>query len=212
MKRRDFSLSLAATLLPLAGTQAQAAQPVAGEDYHKLAQPAPVEAPAGKIEVVEFFWYNCPHCNSFEPEFNAWIRRAPQDVVVRRVPVAFRSNFVGQQRLYYALEAMGLVDKLHAKVFHTIHVERTALERPEVIGDWIAKQGVDKAQFMALFNSFTAASKCTRATQLTNDYQVEGVPALGVAGRFYTDGSMAKSMGRALQVVDYLVGEVRKGR
>lgn len=128
------------------------------------------------------------------------------------MPVAFNSSFQPQQRLYYALEAMGLVDKLHAKVFYAIHVERKRLEKPEIIADWIATQGVDKAKFMENFNSFTTVSKVSRASQLTAAYNVEGVPAMGVAGRFYTDGTMARGMEHVLQVVDYLVSEIRKGR
>lgn len=209
MKRREFTLALAgATALPALAQQRF--EP--GKDYLPLDKPAPVEASAGKIEVVEFFWYNCPHCNAFEPALEAWIKRAPKDVVVKRVPVAFSSAFQGQQRLFYTLEAMGLVDKLHGKVFQAIHVERKRLEAPEVIADWAAAQGVDKAKFLEQFNSFSVASKVTRAGQLTAAYKVEGVPALGVAGRFYTDATLTRNMDRSLQVVDYLVGEVRKGR
>ncbi|MCZ8253009.1 MAG: thiol:disulfide interchange protein DsbA/DsbL [Hylemonella sp.] len=209
MKRREFTLALAgATALPVLAQQ----RFEAGKDYLPLDKPAPIETPAGKIEVVEFFWYNCPHCNAFEPALEAWIKRAPKDVVVKRVPVAFSSTFQGQQRLYYTLEAMGLVDRLHGKVFQAIHVERKRLESPEVIAEWAAAQGVDKTKFLEQFNSFSVASKATRASQLTAAYKVEGVPALGVAGRFYTDATLTRNMDRSLQVVEYLVGEVRKGR
>ncbi len=213
MKRRDFSRACGAALAGATVLPALAqVRFEASKDYLPLDKPAPVEAPSGKIEVVEFFWYNCPHCNAFEPALEAWVKRLPKDVVIRRVPVAFNSAYQGQQRLYYTLEAMGLVDKLHAKVFAAIHVERKRLEQPDVIADWIATQGVDRAKFMEQFNSFTVASKTTRAGQLTAAYKVEGVPALGVAGRFYTDGTLTRNMERSLQVVDYLVGEVRKGR
>ncbi len=218
MKRRDFSLACGALLAGQAWAQTttpsqiQGRPPVSGRDYQTLGKPAPVDTPTGKIELIEFFWYNCPHCNSFEPMFEAWSKRVSRDVVVRRVPVAFRSDFAAQQRLYYTLEAMGLVEKLHAKVFYAIHVERKRLDQPAAIADWIAAQGVDKAKFTEQFNSFSVASKANRATQLMNAYQVEGVPALGIAGRFYTDGSMAGSMERALQVAEHLMGEVRKGR
>jgi thiol:disulfide interchange protein DsbA len=213
MKRRDFSLALGAA----AGAtwvqtpaMAQAKPPVAGTDYLVLEKPAPVEAPAGKIEVIEFFWYSCPHCNVFEPALATWIKKAPKDVAVRRVPVAFRDDFVPQQRLYYALEAMGLVDKLHGRVFTAIHAEKLSLNTPESIAAWVAKQGVDKAKFMEQFNSFAVANKATKGTQLQNAYKVEGVPAIGVAGRFYTDGTFAKSMDRALVIAEFLAAEIRK--
>ena len=216
MKRRDFSLVCGAAVAGVSGHSglalAQARPPVAGDDYLVLEKRAAVEAPAGKIEVVEFFWYSCPHCNAFEPTLEAWIKRAPKDVSVRRVPVAFRDDFVPQQRLFYALEALGLLDKLHAKVFVAIHGEKLKLDRIETITDWVVKQGVDKTKFIAQYNSFSVATKSTKARQLQDAYKVEGVPALGVAGRFYVDGTLAKSMDRALQVVDFLAGTLRKSR
>lgn len=215
MQRREFTQSVAATLLASSGlgnlAHAQGG-PVAGTDYYKLDKPAQVDTPTGKIELIEFFWYSCPHCNAFEPTFEAWTKRAPKDVVIRRMPVAFRPDFEPQQRLYFALDAMGLIEKLHAKVFYAVHVERNRLATPEAIFEWVAKQGVDKAKFADQFNSFTAAGKVKRAVQLQEAYKVEGVPSLGIAGRFYTDGSVAKSMERALGVAEFLMEEVRRGR
>ncbi len=212
MKRREFSRVAAATALAVStgvSAQAQMAKPQAGKDYQVVDPRAPVEAAAGKIEVVEFFWYSCPHCNAIEPTMPGWIRSLPKDVVFRRVPVAFNDSFAPQQRLYFVLEAMGLVEKLHAKVFTAIHVEKQNLAKGEAIFDWVAKQGVDRAKFEVQYNSFSIATKSTRATQLQNAYKVEGVPALGVAGRFYTDGSMAGTMERALQVAESLISVAR---
>jgi thiol:disulfide interchange protein DsbA len=217
MKRREFSqaaagLAMASTamLSPLA--HAQAKKPTAGAEYQVLGTRATVEAPAGKTEVVEFFWYNCPHCNAFEPTLSTWVKKLPKDVAFRRVPIAFQESFVPQQRLYYTLEAMGLVEQLHGKVFAAIHAEKLNLAKAEGITEWVGKQGVDVAKFVEQYNSFTVVTKVNRASQLQNAYKIEGVPALGIAGRFYTDGGMAGNMERALQVVDYLVGEVRSGR
>ncbi len=216
MKRRDFSLAcgaaMAGTALIPAVAVAQGKVPKAGTDYQVIGKNAPVEAPAGKIEVVEFFWYNCPHCNSFEPTLAAWVKRAPPDLAVHRTPVAFREDFSPQQRLYYALEAMGLVEKLHAKVYAAVHVEKQNLSKTEGIVEWIAKQGVDKAKFLEQYNSFSVATKVKRATQLQNAYKIEGVPSLGVGGRFLTDGPMAGTMERALEVVEFLAGIIRSGK
>lgn len=216
MKRRDFSLTLGAAVagavLLEPSAMAQAKSPEAGTDYQVVEKRAAVEAPADKIEVVEFFWYNCPHCSQFEPAFDAWRKRVPKDLAVRRVPIAFNDSFAPQQRLYYALEAMGLVDQLHAKVFAAIHVEKRDLSKGDSIADWIAKQGVDKSKFLVQYNSFMVNTKVTRATQLQNAYRIEGVPALGVAGRFWTDGSMAKGLDRALQVVEFLAANIRAGK
>ncbi len=219
MKRREFSQAAAGAALasstffsPLAQAQAQAAKFSAGKDYQILDTRAPVEAPAGKIEVVEFFWYSCPHCNAFEPTLASWVKALPKDVAFRRSHVAFQDSFVPQQRLALALEALGLVEKLHAKVFYAIHVEKNSLATGEAIAEWVSRNGVDKAKFLEQYNSFTVQTKATRATQLQNAYKVEGVPALGIAGRFYTDGSMAGSMERALQVTESLIAEVRAKR
>ena len=216
MKRRDFSNGFGATLavpmLGLSTAQAQAKKPEAGTDFLVLDKRAAVEAPAGKLEVVEFFWYSCSHCNAFEPALDAWIKRAPKDVVVKRAPVAFRDDFAPQQRLFYALDAMGLVEKLHHKVFAAIHVEKQTLNKPDLIVDWVAKQGVDKPKFLEQFNSFSVSTKASRAAQLQNTYKVEGVPALGVAGRYYIDGTLAKTMERGLQIAEYLLSEIRAGR
>jgi thiol:disulfide interchange protein DsbA len=215
MNRREL-VSGAFSLLALQGLAgpawAQGQAPRAGADYLRLDTPAPVEAPAAQVEVVEFFWYNCPHCNAFEPTLAAWVAKLPNHVAFRRVPVAFRADFEPQQRLYYALEAMGLVERLHSKVFAAIHGERLNLNTAPAIIDWVVRQGVDRTQFAQQFDSFSATTKANRAKQLQNMYRVAGVPAMGVAGRFYTDGEQARTMGRVLEVVDYLVAEVRAGR
>jgi thiol:disulfide interchange protein DsbA len=219
MKRRNFSLAAVTTALSLSGMRADAAQtqpqpkkPEAGTDYQVLRTRAPVEAAPGKIEVVEFFWYGCPHCNAFEPMLASWVRKLPKDIVFRRSHVSFRDDYGPQQRLYFALESLGLVDQLHARVFNAIHVQKIDLSRAEAIIAWVVKQGIDQAKFLAQYNSFAMATRAKRATQLQDSYKVEGVPALGVAGRYYTDGSMTGSMERALQVVEFLLAEVRSGR
>lgn len=214
MKRREFSLSAAATLAVsgLALPAHAQKKPEEGTEYLALDKAVPVEAPKGKVEVIEFFWYNCPHCNAFEPKLESWIKKLPSDVVMKRVPVAFRDDFVPQQRLFYTLEAMGKLDELHGKVFNAIHAERIPVNREDNITAWIDKQGLDKAKFVQLYNSFSVSTKARKATQLQDAFKVQGVPALGIAGRYYTDGSLAGNMDRALQVTDYLIAEARKGR
>lgn len=215
MKRREFSLAASAAAagaltLGASSSWAQGAAPKEGKDYIKLGKPASVSAPAGKVEVVEFFWYSCPHCNAFESQFEAWAKSQPADVVVRRVPVAFNASFVPQQKLYYALEGMNLLPQLHAKVFRTIHVDRNLLKTDDAIFDWVGKQGVDLAKFKEVYNSFTVANQARKAAQLQNEYDVEGVPAMGVAGRYYTDGTKAGNMENVLRVVNALVASSRK--
>lgn len=216
MQRRDFSRSLlaaGATALTAGAAftslnaQAQAAGLKEGTDFIRLGKPAPVETPAGQIEVVEFFAYSCIHCYNFEPQLADWIKKKPAGVVVRRTPVAFSEAFVPMQKLYYTLEAMGQVEALHEKVFRAFHVDKVKLQDPAVINDWVAKQGVDMKKFNEQFASFSIAGKAKKATLLQDAYQVEGTPALGVAGRFYIPGQGP----RTLQIAETLIAQIRKG-
>lgn len=216
MQRREFSqAALAAAsattlaVLPL-NVQAQGKPPAEGKDYLLLSKPAPTEAPAGQIEVVEFFWYSCPHCNEFEPQLEAWAAKVPKDVSLRRVPVSFRPDFEPQQRLYYVLEAMDKLAALHKKVFYAIHVEKQTLNTADLVSAWAQKQGIDKTKFTELYNSFPVNMKTRKATQLQEAFMVDGVPALGVDGRYYTSGSLAGTMVRALTVTDHVLTLVRK--
>lgn len=197
----------------LAHTSAMSQQSFrSGKDYITLDRPVSSEAGSGKIEVLEFFWYSCPHCNQFEPAFKQWAQKAANDVAVRRVPVAFRADFVPQQHLYFTLEAMGLVEKMHARVFVAIHGEKQMLNSEASVLAWAEKQGIDKVKFAQTYKSFGVVTKAKRAVQLQNDFKIEGVPSLGVAGRYYIDGTLAGSMTRALQVADALIAQTRQGR
>lgn len=215
LNRRDFSVS--AALLGATGVMgtvpawAQDNQLREGTDYIRLAKPVNLNTPAGKVEVLEFFWYSCPHCNTFEPMFEAWIKAQPDHVVVRRVPIAFQqnNNFVPQQKLYYTLESLNLVDKLHVPVFNAIHRERRRLTSDEAVFTWAEGQDVDLEEFKKTYNSFSVSNSVRRATQLQDEFRVEGVPSLGVAGKYYTDGTMARNLANALQVVERLVERER---
>lgn len=178
-----------------------------GSDYRRLARPAPVDAPAGKIEVVEFFAYTCIHCHNFVPVFKEWVKTLGPDVVVRRNPVGFNAAFEPLQRLYYTLEAMGKLDSHHERVFKAIHEDKQRLHNPDAIAQWAERNGLDKAQFTQTYNSFAVVGKVRRATQMQDAYEVEGTPALGIAGRFYIPGQAA----RTVQVANALIAEARKG-
>ena len=216
MNRREFSLTTLGTLglsVGLPGLALAQDAPVEGKQYVRLPQAAPVSAPAGKVEVVEFFWYGCGHCNDFEPTLAAWAAKLPADVVFRRVPVAFRENpFGNHQRLFYALEAMGLVSSLHAKVFRAIHAEGQTLDKPETIAAFMTRQGVDAAKFMAMFNSFAVQTKCKQARTLADAYKIDGVPTLGIAGRYFTSVSLNGNPERTLATTNFLIDQARKGR
>ena len=220
MQRREFSLSAATVAAATWGSSlslstpalAQVKAPQEGTDYLLLEKPAATEAPAGKIEVVEFFWYSCPHCNRFEPQLEEWLKKLPKDVSFRRAPVAFKPDFEPQQRLYFVLESMGKLQELHKKVFYAIHVEKQTLNTAEQVAEWAEKQGLNKAKFVEAYNSFPVVTRVRKATQLQEAYKVDGVPALGIAGRYYTSGALAQTMERALVVTDYVLETIRKTR
>lgn len=197
---------------PLTHAQGPSTAITEGIDYLSLDKRVPTESAKGKIEVIEFFWYSCPHCNAFEPRFENWLKNVPKDVEVKRVPVKFRDDFEPQQRMYYVLEALGKIESHHGLVFRAIHTERQNLSGAEALATWAEKNGIPKAKFMELYNSFAVVTKAKRAAQLQDAFKVQGVPALGINGRFYTDGSLAGSMEKALQVTEFLLGEIRKGR
>jgi thiol:disulfide interchange protein DsbA len=211
MNRRDFAIKLplaGATALAAASVQAQG-EPVEGKDYIRLAQPIPMPAGA-KVDVIEFFGYWCPHCNAFEPALEAWAKKAPVNVAFRRMPVAFSAAHEPYQRIYFALEAMGLLDTMHRKVFAAVHVQHARLDKEGDILDFMAANGVDRAKFADNFKSFSVQSKLRQAKQLSEAYRIDGVPTLGVHGRYFTSPSVAGSHDRALQVLDKLIARVSK--
>jgi thiol:disulfide interchange protein DsbA len=191
---------------------AVSAQPFgSGEGFeYKPVQPvAPVDAPPGKIEVVEFFWYGCPHCAALEALLPAWLGRLPADVVFRKVHVPWQIR--AHQQLYFTLEAMAKAEALNGAVFKALHVDRIKLDQPEAIADWVVKQGLDRKAFLETYRSFGVRSKMLRATQLAAAYRIEGVPAFGVGGRWLTAPSMVGSNPEALKVVELLIERTRKG-
>jgi thiol:disulfide interchange protein DsbA len=222
--RRSF---LRTTLLGLAlGTgllsasaQASPTAPVNGTEFRTLEKAQSTES-GKKIEVTEFFWYSCPHCNAFEPALEAWVKKQGDTISFRRVPVAFRDSFQPQQRLYYALEAMGHADDMQKKVFSAIHAERKNLDTEATIADFVATQGIDRKKFLDVYNSFGIQTKLKRAAQLQEAYHIDGVPLVAIDGRFVTSPSIVgASLGSqpemvlqasTLQVMDYLVAKAAK--
>jgi thiol:disulfide interchange protein DsbA len=212
LQRREFSAALlGAGALSLGLPSAAQGGIVEGTHYVRLSQPVAVTAPAGQVEVIEFFWYGCPHCNAFEPLLEAWVKKLPEFVAFRRVPVQFREEpFGSHQRIYYALEAMGQLEAMHRKVFYAIHNDRQRLDKPADIQAFMTKNGVDGAKVVELMGSFAVQTKARQAKQLAESYKIDGVPALGVQGRFYTTGSLAGGQDKMLVVADFLIQASRK--
>ena len=218
MQRRQFTLAAGASTLGLGlgayslsatPSLAQTPKAQAGVDYLALDKTVPYEPAEGKVEVIEFFGYWCPHCNSFEPELEAWLKKLPANINFKRIPVAFNAGAVPLQKMYYALEALGRVNDMQRKVFTAMHAERINLMSQDAIVAWVTKQGIDQKKFVDAYNSFAVNTKVTKAKQITDAFKIDGVPSFGVAGRFYTDGTLAKGMTRALQVVEQLARETK---
>ena len=212
MKRRDFALALGTASLPALWTgAAQAQQPAEGKEFTRLQPPAPVSTPAGKVEAMEFFGYWCPHCFAFEPSLDAWVRKLPADVVFRRVPVSFGPPHEPYQKLYYALEALGQLETMHRKVFNAIHLQKLRLEKDDDLKTLAKESNLDFAKLKDTMGSFSVATKCSQAKQLASTYKLEGVPTLAVQGRYITSVGQAGSHERALQVMEALIQQARKG-
>lgn len=189
----------------------QSAKIEEGFDYRILPAPQPVES-KGKVEVIEFFWYGCPHCYDFEPELSAWVKRQPKDVSFRRVPVAFRDDFMPHSQLFYALEAMGKGDAMNEKVMYAMHKENKRLMTENEIADWVASQGIDRNSFLATYRSFAVVSKARAARQMADAYRIDGVPTIVMQGRYVTSPSIAGTKAKAIAVMDYLEQKIRKDK
>ena len=195
------------------------ANPQNGVDYRTLEQKQQTDS-GKKVEVTEFFWYSCPHCFALDPDLEAWVKKQGDNINFRRVPVAFRESFVPQQKMFYALEALGKGEELHRKIFNTIHAQRQPVDTDAQILDFVVKNGIDKQKFLDTYNSFAVQTKARRAAQLQQAYQVDGVPMLAVDGRYVTSPSIvSNSLGNVseqalhtgtLQVMDWLVAKVQK--
>lgn len=197
-----------ALLVGICAASAHAAV-VAGRDYVPVS-PAQQTDAKGKVEVIEFFSYACPHCHAFEPTLEPWIKKLPKDVEFKRIPVIFRDTWGPLAKLYFALEAIGELERLHAAAFDAMHLDNINLSDPSIQADWVAKKGVDRKKFVDAYNSFSVQSKVNRAQQIAQGYKVSGVPAIAVAGRFMTSQSMAGGSEGTLRVVEELVEQVRR--
>lgn len=200
---------LAAVLVMLGAGLASAAGAAdlkEGQDFRVIRPP--LMADRERIEVVEFFWYGCPHCFDFEPVLADWVKKLPADVVVRRSPAIFPNNrWTPGARIYYTLEAMNLLDKFHSEVFNAIHKERLRLEDEKVLFEWVAKKGIDTRQFTEAWSSFGVQSQLQQARRTTLAAGVTGVPSVMVHGRYLalTPGNY----GEMLANIEHLIAQVR---
>ena len=214
MFARTLALCAAAALSVSLLFQSAVAAPVAafeGHDYATVASPQPV-ATGKKIEVLEFFWYRCPHCFQLEPSLHKWMKTLPKDAQIRRVPAVFRDDWMPAAKLYYSLEQMGQLDRLNSKVFDAYNLDRINLDDPAVLGPWLAKQGVDRTRFEAIYSSFSTQSKAMQGSRLATTYAITGVPTFIVDGKYMTAQSMTQTEPRLYEVLDQLIVKARAER
>ncbi len=201
---------LVAGLVVLFAAGLAQAQPTAGVEYRQLSTPQPTDTD-GKIEVIEFFWYGCPHCYNFEPVLEPWVKKLPKDTQFRRIPAIFSDEWAKGARAYYALEAIGEIPRLHKPLFDAVHQNtRLNVANEAALTEWLGKNGVDTKKFAAAYRSFSVEGKVKRAAQLTQAYKIEGVPSMAVNGQYVVNTDNIKSFEQLLSVADYLVDQSRK--
>jgi protein dithiol oxidoreductase (disulfide-forming) len=196
------------TGLFIAATAAAQGKP----DFTELNPPQPTVGEGNKIEVVEFFWYGCPHCYSIEPLVEQWKKTLPADVVFRPVPAVFNAQWAHDAQIFYTFEALGVLDKVHRPFFDAIHLNHLRTDNPAALNEWLKSQGIDPKKFEDTMKSFSVQAKTRRAAQLTVSYKIDGTPAFAVAGRYTVSAEQGQTREGMLRTVNYLVDMVRKAK
>ncbi len=178
-----------------------------GEGWDPIDPPIATSVPDGKVEVVEFFWYGCPHCFTLEPQLDAWLEKKPENVVFKRVPSPLNPSWTVHSQFFYAAEALGAADKLHKPLFEAIHVQKRKLFDKQSLIDFAVEQGVDRQKFSDAWNSFGVYVKVQQARKLAQRYGITGVPAVGINGKYKTSGSLAGTYSKMLEIVDELIAK-----
>jgi len=179
----------------------------AGIDYSVLPREVATRSAPGKVEVVEMFWYGCPHCFHFEPHIQKWLANKPKDAEFIRIPAALNSNWVAHARAYYAAETMGVLDKLHEPLFHALNEQRRKLYSEDALVRFAASQGINEDEFRKAMNSFYVNSKLRQSVDLGQKYMLDGVPMVIVNGKYKVSGQMAGSYERMIEIINYLVAQ-----
>jgi thiol:disulfide interchange protein DsbA len=194
------------------GARPSGAQQRARPSYeYRLIDPQPV-AVLDRIEVVEFFWYGCPYCYQLQAPMESWLRRKPEDVTLRRIPAIFRESWVPHARLYYTLDALGEVPRLHQTVYRAVHEERIALNSADGTGEWAAQNGIEASRWLAAYNSPEVDRKVEDSRRFTRTYQIQGTPSLIVDGRFLTSSGMSETVAGVIPILDDLIQLAREQR
>ncbi|MES9994251.1 MAG: thiol:disulfide interchange protein DsbA/DsbL [Candidatus Thiodiazotropha sp.] len=176
-----------------------------GEGWDPIDPPVATTAADGKVEVIEFFWYGCPHCYQMEPQLETWLENKPENVSFLRVPAPLNNKWTIHAQFYYAAEILGLTDKLHIPLFEALHDKKRRLYDKESLIEFAVEQGVERQKFVDALNSFGVYVKVQNARKLGQRYQLDGVPAIGINGKYKTSGSLAGNYSRMFEIVSHLV-------
>ena len=204
-------------LLAFAVSTTASAQITPGKDYRTINPPQPTES-GKRVEVLEFFWYGCPHCNALQAPLRTWLKQKPADVDFRRVPAVLDESWLPLTFTYHALDALGAVDKLHYDVFVAIHEQKVRLSDQAVLFDWVAKHGIDRQKFADAYNSFGVKNRAKRSIEMTRNHDISGTPAITVNGKYLTAPSFvlkpdqSVDYPRYFQVLDQVIAMARKER
>lgn len=182
---------------------AQAEEYKEGVQYQRITQQATDSG--NKVEVLEFFWYGCPHCNAFDPILEKWIENKPSNTEFKRVPAVFRPEWKVHARTYYALQVMGAGEKYHGKIFKEMHKNKKRLDTLDAMTDFLVKQGVNKDEYTSAYNSFSVDNMVRKAIKQLQGYKISGVPAMAVAGKYVVSGKSAGSYENMIRIVNYLI-------
>ncbi len=177
----------------------------AGIEYKRLKTPVSTQVGPGKIEVVELFWYGCPHCFRLEPDLKKWLKSKPKNVKFIRIPAIFNKTWELHAKAYYTAEFLGVLDKIHKPFFDAIHLKKQRLNTAAAVKKFFLQHGVSEKDFDGVFNSFGVDTKVRRAKELSRQYGISGVPALVVNGKYLTDGPMAGGRKGMIEVLNYLI-------
>jgi thiol:disulfide interchange protein DsbA len=219
---RSLRFALLAASLAVGTAFASPADPKSGVEYITLAQPQSVQAVGKKVEVIEFFMYHCPHCNALEPQFEQWVKKQGDNIVLRRIHIPSQGASDPEAHLYLTLEALGKVEQMHAKVFKAMHVDRVRLTKDDTIIDWVSKNGIDRATFLNAWNSFGVMTKLRQLNKIVESYKVDGAPTIVIDGKYQTSPALvynsvktsneAQLFPATLQVMDALVAKAAKSK
>jgi thiol:disulfide interchange protein DsbA len=190
----------------------EAAEPYeAGKHYQPIVPEQPTQT-GDKVEVLEVFWYGCPHCNEFEPHVTAWLAKKPEAAEFRRLPATFKPLWTLHAKAFYATEALGVSEKIHSPFFKALHEENRSLDDQASLADFFAEHGVNKDDFNKTFSSFSVDSKVRQATHMIIQYKITGVPAVIVNGKYLVTGSMSGGHDELFKIVDFLVEKELKAK